>query len=608
MNNTTEIRHTDDRESSVKEPEMAAGGGSVSGEEKKRRRGKKNRLRITSLTAVAVVVVLAIAAILTGAGLHDSHAAQEEKEKADEFAEQILHTLQSMGQNRVEQQFWNGFSYKDPKGAVDLFDGMPFDIVDDYDQIGPADKEFQIFPKDKGLSIPGTGEVQQYVVLGAAHKGSEYDVQIKYDPSGYGEDSVSDSHAYNTNNFPDISSLTSESTAIISPEGAYVKFQTDTSGEYEYDDTSQQFKSETRTLETSVLDNMYEKRASFYEEAVSLVNSTLNQTEIHNWNKLTGTSFYSTTDKSQKLIELRKKIARNTVILVQGGEGNVVVMSAVLFKLTDPSFVGDPQAVIDALPGVFANATMTETIEQVVEEEPEPSEGSQNQQTAADGTNTQGDSERKTKTVKVKVEVPVPQEWVDALTNTLTNEIRTMYEAATSDEALTEPFMVYESDRSFSNLENIYLMYYPLRNGQWKSDTISIDFSKVRTLYKKTHKLNLYVVPQLGLLVSNKNAFGQIQASDYIAPKLGGGQITFDGSSRTMSVKNEGALFDIPRLRVNYVKGFMRPLAAVDMTDSITGKTDPKDIIYALDVKVYKASKGNFPEAGFITERTVTSS
>jgi hypothetical protein len=168
--------------------------------------------------------------------------------------------------------------------------------------------------------------------------------------------------------------------------------------------------------------------------------------------------------------------------------------------------------------------------------------------------------------------------------------------------------MVYESDRSFTNLENIYLMYYPLRNGQWKSDTISIDISKMRTLYKKTNKLNLYVVPQLGLLASSKTAYEQIQASDYIAPKLGGGEILFDGSSRTMSVKNEGALYDIPRIRVNYVKGYMRPLAALDMTDSITGKTDPKDILYALNVKVYKASKGKFPEGNFITESSVTSS
>ncbi len=262
MSNTTEKKNMTHQEAAVEDLETLSGSESASGGEVSGRRRKKNRLRVTSLTAIAVTVILAIMAILTAAGLHDSRATEQERQRAEKFAEQLQDTLQSMGQNRVETQFWNGFSYKDQKGNIDLFDGMPFDIVDDYDQIGPADSRFQMISKEKGTEIPGTGEVQRYTILGTGYKGDEYDVQIKYDPSGYGEDSTSDSHAYNVNNFPDISSLTSENTAIINPEGAYVKFSTDASGSYEYDDTSQQFKSETRTLETSVLDNMYAKRSS----------------------------------------------------------------------------------------------------------------------------------------------------------------------------------------------------------------------------------------------------------------------------------------------------------------------------------------------------------
>ena len=608
MSNTTEKKNMTHQEAAVEDLETLSGSESASGGEVSGRRRKKNRLRVTSLTAIAVTVILAIMAILTAAGLHDSRATEQERQRAENFAEQLQDTLQSMGQSRVETQFWNGFSYKDQKGNIDLFDGMPFDIVDDYDQIGPADSRFQMISKEKGTEIPGTGEVQRYTILGTGYKGDEYDVQIKYDPSGYGEDSTSDSHAYNVNNFPDISSLTSENTAIINPEGAYVKFSTDASGSYEYDDTSQQFKSETRTLETSVLDNMYAKRSSFYEEAVSLVNSTLAQTEIHNWNKLTGTSFYTTTDKSQKVIELRKKITRNTAILAQGSEGNATVTSAVLFNLTDPSYVGDPQRVINAIPEVFANATITEMVDQVVEVTPEEAEDTENTQNQTSPEGGAAEPVPQTKVIQVPMEVPVPEEWINALTDSLKTDIEALYESATSDDALTEQFMVYESDRAFVDLENIYLMYYPLRNGQWKSDTISIDISRIRNQYKKTHKLNLYVVPQLGLLASSKTAYESIQASEYIAPKLGGGDISFDGASRTMKVGNEGALFDIPRIRVNYVKGYMRPLAAVDMKDSITGHTDPEDILYALNLKIYRASKGRFPEGDLLAESTVTSS
>ena len=112
-------------------------------------------------------------------------------------------------------------------------------------------------------------------------------------------------------------------------------------------------------------------------------------------------------------------------------------------------------------------------------------------------------------------------------------------------------------------------------------------------------------MPQLGLLASGKTAYKNIQASDYIAPKLEGGDISFDYSSRTATVKNQGTLFDMNRIRVNYVKGYMRTLAAADMNDSITKNTDPEDILYTLQVKIYKASQGRFSKGDYIAESSV---
>ena len=572
MSNTNEKNHTEDLEAVKEETGQAE-------------QGEKKILRITSLTLIAVTVILAIAAILTGTALHDARAAETQQSKAEDFAETLLDTLQSMGQERVESQFWNGFSCIAPSGEASVYNGMPFSVVDSYDRIGPVDRQFRILSGKAGSKLPGNGEIKRYAILGTEYQGTGYDVQIQYDPSGYGSDSESDSHAYNVNNFPDTRTLTSDTTAIISPEGAYVRFPVNADGSYEYDNISQQFRSESLTLESSAVDNIFMKRSTFYEEAVAIANSTINDTEIHNWRKLIGTSFYDSSDKSQKVQELKKDITRNTIILAEGGEGNVRITSSVLFKLTNPSFVGDPEKVISALPGMFTNATV------IVPKEVE--------ETAADGTVTK---------VETLVEEPVSQERIDELVSALTDRIHELYEQATSDEACTEQFLVYESDHPFLKLDNIYLMYYPLRNGQWKSDTISIDISQVNRLYNKTQKLSLYVVPQLGLLASGKTAYENIQASDYIAPKLEGGKISFDHSSRTATIENQGTLFDLARIQINYVKGYMRTLAAADMKDTITKHTDPEDILYTLQVKLYKASQGRFEDRDYIMESSVTSS
>lgn len=537
---------------------------------------EKKSLRITSLTAVVITVLLAIAAIMTAAAVHDSRAAKEQKAKAEEFAAVLLDTLQSKGQERVQEQFWNGFIYNDEDGEQRRFDGMPFDIVDDYDRMGPSGSDFQIYDKKEGATIPETGNPQRYTILGASWEGSDYDVQIKYDPSGYGDDKGSDSHAYNVNSFPDTRDLTSESTAVINPEGAYVSFDTDVNGEYEYDDTSQQFRSETRTLESSAMDRIFQKRATFYEEISTMISQVMNLTEIHNWHEIEGTAFYNDSDKSQKIPELQKLTTRNTTILAEGGSGSADVTSSVIFKLTDPSFIGDPDKVIQALPEVFKDATVTVTVEN------------------EDGTVT-------------TTEEPVSPERIDELTKIMTEHVENIYKAATTDRALTEQFMVYESDRPFYQLDSIYLMYYPLRNAAWKSDTISIDISDVRNQYKTDDKLELYIVPQLGLLASNRTSYESIQASDYIAPKLAGGTISYD-DSQLASIEGEGGLFDMSRIRVNYIKGYLRTLAAADMKDSITTDKDPEDIIYNLSVRIYKASEGRFSKGGLIADSSVTSS
>lgn len=538
---------------------------------------RKNQfLRITSLAVMILTVFLMIAMILAAAGVHDAKIAAQQKDDAEDFAVALVRSLQSKGLQRVQSQFWDGYRYLDEEGEASRFDGIPFTILDDFKQAGPADKTFSILKKNekKSLSsIPGTGKVQRYAILDASHNDKKYDVQIEYDPSGYGQESRSDAHAYNKNSFPSAGSLTSDTTAVINPEGAYVSFASDSSGSFKYDDVAQQFKSETRTMEISAMDKMYARRATFYEQAAALINSNMASTEVHNWQQIKGSAFYTTDDKNERIPELKKSTTRNTIIYASGVNGAVSVKSCVQFCLTDESFVGDPKAVIDALPGIFTNATVTVLAE--------------------DGTET---------------EEPVPETRVTALKKLLEDQVRNLYKQSTTREALTEQFMVYESDHAASTLENIYLMYYPLRNSEWKRDTISLDFSAIRKQYSKENRLNLYVVPQLGLLIDKKTSYDTIQAADYIAPKLAGGQITFGGDTDLVSIEGLGTLYDIPRVRVHYIKGFMKNLAAADMKDSLTEKTDPNDIIYQLNVKVYKASNGCFRDGELITESSAVSS
>ncbi|MGI6206378.1 MAG: hypothetical protein ACOYJI_07170 [Anaerovoracaceae bacterium] len=532
-----------------------------------------DKLRFGAIIAVIAAVVMLIVLIAGSSVISDKRASAADKEKADLFAQNLTDTLTQKSQERVEKQFWKGYTIKDSG----IYEGLMFDITDDYSSYGPSDENFSILGKDGEYELPSYGDVRRYSIVGAKYDGNTYDVSIEYDPSDYeSSSSDEDSKAYNANNFPDTKSLSSDSTAIINPESAYLKFDTSSDGEYEYDDTTQSFKHEGSSLEQTAVDNFYAKYTTFYENAVSTINSYLTQNGYDSSHMLRGSDFIQSSAKEAKESELKKSITRDTTLLAYESGDGVAFRSNIVFTLTDVTQIGIPQTVTDTLRSRLQGATITEI--------------------QADGTSVSRTAESAD---------------ISAAVSTLEPQIQSLWNDATSSSELQEQFVAYQSDNAFSSLDNIYLMYYPLKVSEWEDDTINIDISAVRDRYKTDGKLNLYIVPQLGLLSSESVPYDSIQASDYIAPDLKGGTITYGENGladNAVSVENSGTLYDMARIRINYIKGWFRTLAAADTNDSVVAENDSQDIIYNLTVGIYESSGGKFSDSDLITTREVSCS
>ncbi|MDD7409544.1 MAG: hypothetical protein SOV71_00070 [Anaerovoracaceae bacterium] len=523
---------------------------------------------------ISVIVLAAVAAALIAGAFAASgkRADAAEKQQADAFARELTETLENKGQDRVEKQFWKGYDIKN-KG---IFDGLMFDIVDAYDKYGPSDKKFSILNKDGEYEIPNTGEIRRYSIVGAKYKGEKYDVSVEYDPSGYGKDADKSSRAYNVNEFPDTGSLSAESTAVINPESAYLTFDTDSSGNYEYDSTTESFKHKGSSMEQSAADKFYTKYTTFYENAVAEADTYLAQAGIDSSHMLSGADFIQPEKKAEKTAEMKKSISRDTTLLAYGSGEGVGLKSNVVFTLADPTQIGMPQTVMSALQTRLQGATITQLQE--------------------DGT---------------MASRTVTAEDINAITSAVQPQIQALWNDSTSSSSLQEQFTVYESDNSFTELKNIYLMYYPLKISEWESDTVNIDISAVNGKYKSDKKLDLYIVPQLGLIASKTVPYDAVQASDYIAPELNGGTVAYgqNGMAETsVSVANPGTLFDMNRIRVNYIKGWFRTLAAADMRDSVVAENGSQDIIYDLKVGIYRSSGGRYAGKDLITTRETSCS
>lgn len=532
---------------------------------------KTRHLRAGAVAALIIVTALIVTLIAGSIVLSGRRTSAAEKNKADRFAQSLAATLSKKGQENVEKQFWNGYNIKNSG----KFSGLMFDVTDDYENYGPADSSFSILKKDGENELPSYGDVRRYAITGAKYQDRTYDVAIEYDPSDYEDDSSEDAKSYNVNSFPDVKSLSSEKTAVVNPESAYLTFDTDANGEYEYDSLSGNFKYKGSSLEDTAVEQFYAKYTSFYENAVSTVNSYLSQNGFDSAHMLKGSDFIQSSAKDSKETSMKKSISRNTTLYAYKSGDGTAFRSNVVFTLSDVTEIGMPNVVTDALSTRLQGSTIT--------------------QIQHDGTSLT----RQAGATDISAAISALQPQIQALWN-----------SATTTAALQVQFMVYESDKSFDSLDSIYLMYYPLRLSEWESDMISIDISGIRSDYSTDDKLNLYIVPQIGLL-SNETGmpFGSIQGAEYIAPKLAGGTITYGGgglADTSVSVANAGTLFDMTRIRVNYLKGWFRTLAAADMNDSIVAKSSPQDIVYDLKISVYKSSDGRFSDKDLITTRRVS--
>lgn len=578
--------------------------------------GKKS-MRIPAIAAVIVLTVFAIAAISVGVHAHIAHKAEKAEMKAGTFAESLADTLQSRGRQHVTDQFWNNYKYRDENGRLKVYDGLMFSLVDDYDSYGPSDGHFRIIGKNKGVKIPREGDTQRYTVLGTGYRGSSYDVQISYDPSDYSGKSVKDARAYNVNDFPDTSALSGDSTVVVNPEGPYVTYDKDEKGSYEYDDETDSFKSSHSSMEESAVDEFYGKYATFYNDACELVNDAFRKAGVDSAHRIRVSDFYSQGDRENKKKDMRSLIARETVIHAEGEKNDISVTSDVLFRLTDSSQLGNPQNIIAAIPSVLAGATVAQPAADAADSAAEQetvagAEGQEQGQTAGQSDDQTDQAGGSTSQDAGSAAVPISQEQINSLTGTLSAQIQDLWQKTSSAPELTVQYKVYSSDSSFNNLENVYLMYCPLEKGKWKSDTVDVDISDIKDLYNSGNKLDVYVVPQLGLLATDKMPYDSIQASDYISPKITGARAHYNGqgglSGDVTSISSYGSLFDMTRIRINYLRGWLDKIAAADMKDDVVAKSGSQDVTYKLTVKVYRASDGSFPEKDRLAVKSVVCS
>ncbi len=535
-------------------------------------------LRNGAAVAAVAAAILLVVAFFTGITAAHRHSEEEKITAADIFAEALSNTMAEKGSSRVMSQFWSGYSVL-KNGEASVFDGLAFDLTDSFEEYGPADEQYVILSDQEDQVQPETGETQRYIITGAEDdQGDLYDVQIEYNPEPYNEDttiSSSASHAYNQNEFPDLNSMNRKETVVIEPEASYVSFETDENGEYIYDEESGRYQtSKDSTMEESALDAFYNDYISFYVKSCETINSYLDELQVDDSHRISAKEFTATTSESDKKASIRQKTGRRTAVQVTSSTN---VEASVIYTLTDSSEIGNPTAVLDTLRTDLFGAYLPSMDEQ-------------------------GNL----------VQIPITPEGITSIVDALRPQIMNLWNSASSASALQKQYRVYESDNNVSSLENIYLMYTPLRRGFWQSDVLNLDLSQAPVSYNTGHRLQLYLVPQIGEESSRSRPYNSIQASDYLSLELKGGTIRYDEadfmSGHTVTLTSENALYDLNRVSVHYLKGYTALPAAADSDASIVSRLDSQDIIYQLTIRVYRHADTSFRKSDFLTERTISCS
>lgn len=510
---------------------------------------------------------------------------------ATDFAQQIMESLQAYGADSVNDQFWQGQTYSHSvaggTGTSNEHDGttpcmdpypcphdssykasdhlVPFSIVDiDKDSVSDdltlyykvyADAAFQGYA-DKLYSQK---EKRYYAVYSAkADGGGVYDVRITYDPTRYEEKKdgagnvLNSVRAFNENDFPDISTLDADTTAVINPNGPFVNPVIDeealgrgdddifkkaedgigyafTRGDTEGGNTS------GRSYEEIVSEAYYELYEGYYQELAAKVQEYLYENWLSDSVVISASSLRSANpSKTEKLADIQKETARTTqmVITENEGTGEASLHVTVDYELTDANQIGN---LTDA----------KDKIDDIVD---------------AIAKNTDVTGFDKNGVASALKEIA---DNIDKKFNTQDNLNRSME--------------VYYDD-SEMDLKSIYYMYTPLLSG-WKSDSLVLK-SEHSGEADSDRAIDLYLVPQRSIMDADYPAS---VSSNWSELAINYKTLELNETNSIDGLKPEN-------LAVKYVTGFADVIQTANPDDTTIiskfGKT--QNVLYDITVQVFK--------------------
>ncbi len=484
------------------------------------------------------------------------------------YAEQILETLQSYTPDEVDEQFG---------GSVDDF--KIADISDRTD-FGYTNSSFEIGKNDDGNSTDAAkkaaqGQPRYYYIRGAeAPSGRTYDIQVTYDPTSYSRsksDNSSDGtstaapvdvHAYNLEEFPDARVFSRGSTAIINPSDPHITFS--------YDDDQNYTPVSDTSYEESAVDSMYSVYTAFLDNLRARFQDILDERMGSAAPRLTRNDFTSTVSVSEKdkKQQIRNAINRYTLIMVDADNdnGRIKLSAYMQFFLENSGSNDDELKVIDA---PVARTRAKDTLEGLID----------------------------TETDKRIIE--------DTEIDSIITEIEAQVRTSMSSE-LVPSYNVFWDDEGRGKLDTVYLMTKPLLQKTYsdgfKDDRIAVYFTaSAGKIYNSGNRLNMYIVPQTGLLGDNDDP------GKYIKPEITGvkePKVVYDeiNKSHNLTARLEDMKTGLPsgKISVHYAKDWFDP-SNIDydsnLKDNMSSELVKKissDFIYDIKVTVYESSGGKW--------------
>ena len=495
------------------------------------------------IVAMLIVGIVIVPLLTNFAVTARVNAGSLKTKDASDYADQIIETLQSYTPDEIDQQFG---------GSVDKFQ---IANVADANDFGRTNESFAVGGSDiKDIEKQEKGKPRYYFIRGAkASDNRTYDIQITYDPQNYAASGKADGsvHSYNLEEFPDSSSFSRSTTAIINPNDAHVTFPTDSEGKNIFDEKSQSYEFvNTTSYEENAVNGFYSVYTAYINAVREGFENLLDtKTDKPEGFTLKNEDFSDGESESVKKAKLRKNTDRYTVLMIEKSDsGKCVLSSYMQFQLA-----GDDD---------YKTMLLDQTSVRIRAEEKL-------------GKLEDTDKNRL-----------ISEQEINDVVRTAAESV-----AASRNSDIVPCYKVFYNDDGYNRLENVYLMTKPL-SSDFHADRIAVKFiAGAEKMYSSDSRLSIYAVPQLGLL-NDKNPDSYIKPviTSISNDSLAGG---IENRITDLATGLKGAL-----LEIYYAKGWLNENTNFGMVSSNAHnslvKTVTADLIYDIKVSVYESSGGSW--------------